>query len=105
MVTRDARRIGDIVPDTRTGQLISGADYEAGRKPISERLAEAFGRGENPLARGRLYAVLSSICERHGAKAERMILKMISQSRTKTHPDRWFCSCVLLRLKENGFQP
>lgn len=103
--TTNAKRLREILSDTRLSALETAETLEQSSQGTVTRLVELFGVGDRPKVRRHLYCVIESIVERHGHKAQAIVAKVANQSRTKHHPDRWFCSVVLHRLAESGFQP
>lgn len=68
------------------------------------QLQDQYGLGDAPVIRARLYAAVACIVKYNGPKAYKILRETISESRKKSFPDRWFCSVMMDRFAQQGFQ-
>lgn len=69
------------------------------------RLVRRFGLGAKPLVRQSFFRRLAALTEEHGDKVYRPIAESVAQSVGRNHPDRYFCSTVVAKLREIGLFP
>lgn len=82
------------------GQVVSG---EAKARSISSRLELKFGLGQAPQKRRELYRRLELLHTKEGDRVQQVISEAVAQAVGARDPGRYFCKCVVAKLREAGF--
>ena len=101
---RAGHRAGEGAAETALADVIDGVVRgETPARGISFRLEMKFGLGQAPQKRRELYRRLESLHSKEGERVHQVISEAVAQAVGARDPGRYFCKCVVAKLREAGF--
>jgi hypothetical protein len=76
---------------------------ESQARSVSSRLELKFGLGQCPQKRRELYRRLELLHKKEGDRVQQIISEAVAQAVGARDPGRYFCKCVVAKLREAGF--
>lgn len=88
--------LGQVIEERMRGPLRR-------KSSVAERLQRKFQLGDRPATRAKLFRQLEKLVEEHGAAVEDVISSAVAAACGARSPGRYFCKCVVAKLREAGF--